>query len=222
MVNIAQRKLHWFVDQVEKLQKEEGFTQAQISETLGVMPQYLNAILKGRRNLSDKFLAKFINKFSINQNDLPEILKGEHYVSDVSSEYITHEGAIPFYNIAASAGIEFFFNNQQTTPDDTIKIPFNINGGSVAIPIHGNSMAPEYKSGDIIIIREIKDKSIIEFGAAHVIITEEQRLFKVIRFESDKLVRLVSINQEYDDMMLPTNKIIKLFKVLGSISKKTT
>ena len=66
MQNQVEIRNKWFADQVGKL-TESGMAQADIAEKLGVLPQYLNAILNNRRNASEKFVNKFCEKFNINQ-----------------------------------------------------------------------------------------------------------------------------------------------------------
>lgn len=128
--------------------------------------------------------------------------------------------AIPYYEIGASAGVDFFFNDLPDTPEDYIMLPYDLKD-CIAIPIHGHSMEPEYQSGDIIIMREIRDRLVIEWGTAHVVITEEQRLFKIINKGENGSVVLRSINREYDPMDLEAEKIRKLYKVEAAISKKS-
>lgn len=57
--------------------KNDCKSKADIARALGVKPQYLNSVLNGNRNVSDKFIKKFIEVFGINPNDLEEIKLGE-------------------------------------------------------------------------------------------------------------------------------------------------
>jgi phage repressor protein C with HTH and peptisase S24 domain len=128
--------------------------------------------------------------------------------------------AVPYYEIDAAAGTDFFFNDLPEVPEDYILLPYNLKG-CIAIPIHGRSMEPEYYSGDIIIIREIKDMLVIEWGTAHVVITEEQRLFKILNKGPKNTIELCSLNHTFHPMSISLEKILKLFKVEASISKKS-
>ena len=103
--------------------------------------------------------------------------------------------------------------------ENSIKLPFELTN-CIAIPVYGESMEPEYHSGDIVIIREITDKLVIEWGTAHIIITEEQRLFKIINNGNNGSVTLRSLNTAFDPIQIEKDKILKLFKVGASISKK--
>ena len=69
MENISVLKSKWFNNEVEKL-ISKGLSKADIARSIDVMPQYLNSLTSGVRNLTDQFLDKFIERFNINQFDL--------------------------------------------------------------------------------------------------------------------------------------------------------
>ena len=69
MENISVLKSKWFIGEVNNLQTK-GLSKAEIARKLDVLPQYMNSLMSGTRNLSDQFLDKFIEVFDINQFDL--------------------------------------------------------------------------------------------------------------------------------------------------------
>lgn len=84
----------WFIDQVKKLENS-GVSQADIAAKMEVKPQYLNAIVKRRRNVSEKFLNKFCESFGVNQNGLYDLAKIEEKL--VNSPLILNEDVKPAY-----------------------------------------------------------------------------------------------------------------------------
>ena len=76
-------------DRIEELLniEESGYnSKADIARALDVKPQYLNSILNGGRNVSDKFFRKFTEIFNISQNDLDRLRSEEEkYVKDLHS-----------------------------------------------------------------------------------------------------------------------------------------
>lgn len=69
MEKISILKSRWFKNEIENLQTK-GMTKADISRDLDILPQYLNSLMNGSRNLTDQFLDKFIEAYSINHFDL--------------------------------------------------------------------------------------------------------------------------------------------------------
>lgn len=69
MEKISILKSRWFKKEVDKLQSE-GMSKADIARQLDVLPQYINSLMSGARNITDQFLDKFIETYNINQFDL--------------------------------------------------------------------------------------------------------------------------------------------------------
>lgn len=69
MENISVLKERWLKQEIAAL-KGKGVSKADIADKLGIKPQYLNNIINGGRGITDAFLDKFIEAFSINQFDL--------------------------------------------------------------------------------------------------------------------------------------------------------
>lgn len=92
--------------------------------------------------------------------------------------------------------------------------------------VYGDSMYDKYSSGDIVFVREIKDKKEIEGGQPYVIITNEDRYLKMIYIEDDGL-KLVSYNntlnpdgrRKYPDMLIEGEQIKFLYKVVGRLER---
>jgi hypothetical protein len=69
MEKISILKSKWFKKEVDKL-LSGGMSKADIARQLDVLPQYINSLISGTRNITDQFLDKFIETYSINQFDL--------------------------------------------------------------------------------------------------------------------------------------------------------
>lgn len=82
MEKISILKSKWFKKEVDKLQSK-GMSKADIARQLDVLPQYINSLMSGARNITDQFLDKFIETYNINQFDLTLISKSrEETLSD--------------------------------------------------------------------------------------------------------------------------------------------
>ena len=86
-----------------------------------------------------------------------------------------------------------------------------------------------YMPGDVIFVREVKDKKMIENGQPYVVITHEDRLLKMIHIDyQNKKTILSSYNniknpdgkRKYPDMEIDIDSdVIFLYKVVGKLAR---
>lgn len=131
----------------------------------------------------------------------------------------TRNVIIPYYDIEISAGTVNFFKDYPELPHTTLEIPF-VQGVDLAMPVYGDSMYPKIKNGDIVLLHEIQDRSVIMFGEIYLVITDDYRTLKYIRKgPSDDKVILVSENEHYDPVVITLDNVIKLFLYKGKFEK---
>ena len=112
-----------------------------------------------------------------------------------TSEEITAK-LVPLLPIAAQGGSlnDFVVSVKER---DCEKVVSPIRGADFAIPISGDSMAPEYPNGSQIFIRRINEKAFIEWGKAYVLDTCNGVVVKIlVPSQKDGYVRCVSINTD--------------------------
>ena len=124
-------------------------------------------------------------------------------------------------------------NNTYTNP--AIKAPVEyINAGDwfndadAAMRVYGESMAPDYSSGSIIVMKELHDKQLILYGNDYVIETQEYRVLKRLqKGKSRNTVKAHSINKRhwedgslmFESIEVNLKDIKHLFLVLGVIGR---
>lgn len=100
--------------------------------------------------------------------------------------------------------------------------------GTIGVTIYGDSMIPDYHSGDIAFIREIVDIEDIDFGNAYIVVTRSERVLKLLYpSKTEGCVRAVSSNTElredgekrYPDRDIRLEKICYLYKVVGHVRR---
>lgn len=131
---------------------------------------------------------------------------------------------IKILDIRVSAGHGVGFDGDENKILGYVNIP-NFSG-CYGVTVYGDSMYDKYSSGDIVFVREIKDKKEIEGGQPYVIITNEDRYLKMIYIEDDGL-KLVSYNntlnpdgrRKYPDMLIEGEQIKFLYKVVGRLER---
>lgn len=123
----------------------------------------------------------------------------------------------PVYNAIATAGSTTLFNNNDELIIGYIDLPaFNDCLGWVRVT--GDSMYPKYRAGDYIALKELEDMAVIPYGHVFYIITNDQKMLKYVRRSAKKeTIILRSENKDYDDIDLPMSKVIKLYRVKGTL-----
>lgn len=82
------------------------------------------------------------------------------------------------------------------------------------IIIRGDSMEPEYQSGDEVACRRIDGTSFVQWGKTHVLDTAQGIVMKRIYDDGDK-IRCVSYNKDYPDFSIAKNEIYSTNLVVG-------
>lgn len=118
-----------------------------------------------------------------------------------------------FYDSAVSAGTGQFLNEAKR---ETISLPINLPADFV-IPVYGNSMEPEYHSGDYVFVKLTVD---IASGDVGIFDLCGESYIKKIIIDDDKAY-LHSLNSEYKDIPITTDSDFRVIgKVIGKYSEK--
>lgn len=126
---------------------------------------------------------------------------------------------IPYYDIEVSAGPIAFYKDYPELPHTALEIPF-VSDVDLAMPVYGDSMYPRIKSGDIVLLKKIKDPNVIMFGEVYLVITNDYRTIKYIRkHEDEDKVILVSENERFDPVVIRKESILHLFLYKGKFEK---
>ena len=127
---------------------------------------------------------------------------------------------LPVIPVEAMAGtlVEFF---QSVKEYDCERMISPIKGADYAIKIYGDSMAPEYPSGSLCLIKQVNEKQFIEWGKVYVLDTDNGAVIKRIRkTQDDNIVECVSINPAYQPFTIDTSFIHGWYRVLMIMSVK--
>lgn len=186
--------------------KQNRINQAWLAEQLGISPQ----------SLSSRFTAA---EFSIaRQLEINKVTGKRIFDVDMDVPGITNDAnRVPVLDLRTAAGFDYVqLEDYLGNPESIVSEYVTMSGlrGCVGIYVYGDSMTPEYRSGDIIFVRLEPDKENIAYGRAYVIITNTERVLKCVyksTHDADCL-RLTSINDEvnkYGDRLFPDREIRK-------------
>lgn len=86
--------------------------------------------------------------------------------------------------------------------------------------ITGHSMEPKINHGDIIALKECRLED-VQYGEIYAVVLDTIRTVKILRKSNDpNRMRYVPINEEnYDEQEYDNSRILRIFEVLGNISR---
>ena len=186
--------------------KQNRINQAWLAEQLGISPQ----------SLSSRFTAA---EFSIaRQLEINKVTGKRIFDVDMDVPGVTNDAnRVPVLDLRMSAGFDYvqledYVGNQNTQVAEYV----TMSGlrGCVGIYVYGDSMAPEYRSGDIVFVRQEPEHENIEYGRAYMVITNSERILKCVYKSTHdaNLLRLTSINEDtnrFGDRLYPDREVRK-------------
>ena len=132
---------------------------------------------------------------------------------------------VPLYNLDVHAGMNGL--NDVIDCSEYIERHIVFDGArkdDIAFHVFGDSMIPKYVAGSIVLCREVQCwQEYFGYGSTFVLfLTDGRRLLKTVKKsleDEKKNVLCCSFNSAYDSEELPKSLIIKVFKVIGSLTK---
>lgn len=125
---------------------------------------------------------------------------------------------VPYYDVDFAAGFGDMMNDQTILPTNNIVFaPFR--DATCWCNVTGHSMEPRINHGDIIALKECTVND-IQYGEIYAVVLDTFRTIKILRKSSDPDKFLfVPINKDYDEQEFDKSRILKIYGVMGAISK---
>lgn len=126
----------------------------------------------------------------------------------------TKDDSIPVIPIEAHAGaLSDYSDPSMDYQCERIVSP--IAGATCAIRIAGDSMAPEYPNGSIVVLKKVNEKAFVEWGKVYVLDTCNGSVIKQVRkTDRDNMIECVSLNPDYQPFTIDTEYINGWYRVL--------
>ncbi|ERI85032.1 LexA family transcriptional regulator [Bacteroides pyogenes] len=126
---------------------------------------------------------------------------------------------VPYYDVDFIGGFDLIENDQTILPAHNIVFkPYE--KATLWCNVTGHSMEQKINHGDIIALQECRLDDVL-YGEIYAVVLDTIRTVKILRKSKDhSKLRFVPINTVgYDEQEFDKKRIIKLYAVLGSISK---
>lgn len=189
-----------------------------LAANLEIKPAKFSEILNYRMNIGTDLAGKICDLYNINSNWLLTG-KGSMLQNTIIGELSNDPSVgVPYYDVDFAAGFGDMMNDQTILPTNNIVFaPFR--DATCWCNVTGHSMEPRINHGDIIALKECTVND-IQYGEIYAVVLNTFRTIKILRKSSDPDKFLfVPINKDYDEQEFDKSRILKIYEVMGSISK---
>ena len=213
------------ISQLKKFFDEKHISQKEVADTIGIRPQYINAIFSGRRAIGHKIADKLAEQYNISKVWLLTG-EGEMLVEENPTLPVDIQDGIPYYDVENfECGTPAGFGGalEKTKPDGYFQFPWvKPDGTTFCVKAHGNSMVNvqdpvhSINHGSYLALRR-SQVSTIQWGEVYALATADGYIVKKL-MPSDKegCVRCVSFNaDEYPPFDLNVEEIYDYAIVVG-------
>lgn len=189
-----------------------------LAANLEIKPAKFSEILNYRMNIGTDLAGKICDLYNINSNWLLTG-KGSMLQNTIIGELSNDPSVgVPYYDVDFAAGFGDMMNDQTILPTNNIVFaPFR--DATCWCNVTGHSMEPRINHGDIIALKECTVND-IQYGEIYAVVLGTFRTIKILRKSSDPDKFLfVPINKDYDEQEFDKSRILKIYGVMGAISK---
>jgi len=186
--------------------KFPDYNQGQLAELIGVNRSTLSSALNGNEKYgSEKMLRRMV-----------ELVDGPAFPGE--------RQRIPFYDMDVTAGIVEAYPDTETPAYSINFAP--VNDCTAALPVYGESMEPGIRSGDIVFVRELHNRTTLQWGEIYLVVTDEtcdnmRTIKRVYPHPDGQHYILRADNPTYKgDTIIPVASVLKIFIVKGHFARK--
>ncbi|WGK93761.1 MULTISPECIES: helix-turn-helix transcriptional regulator [Flavobacterium] len=202
------------------------------SDSVGASNSYFNKTIKNNTTIGSDRLESILRTY-------PEInplwlLTGKgNMLKETKSEKIEEETRlIPLYGGVVTASLVGNTMDPTSQPIEMINAGDWFKDGDCAMRVYGDSMSPNYTSGSIVVMKEVKNKALILPGEDYMVETSEYRVLKRLQKSEVKgCILACSTNEEvwesgsmkgrsiYEPFDIFIDDITRLYLILGTVRR---
>lgn len=212
-----------FISRLAEFMTRRGINDNQMTVSAGLSVGLLGKAKSGGKGMSSNNIEKILCAYPdlsaewLMTGEGP-MLKSEKTTDriDLSNENITVETR-PRIPLDAAAGVLSEITQSFIETDcERYPVISRFPKYDFTIMVKGNSMEPEFHSGDEIACRFIENPSFIQWGRPYVLDTNQGVVLKRI-YNRPNAILCKSDNHSYDDFEIPKEDIIRIALVVGSV-----
>lgn len=202
------------LQRVKQIIEKQGISVSKFAEKVDVGQTTLNNQLLEKRALSIDVVNKILNAFPGLSAEW--LLRGKGPMYCEQTEEVETRPRIP-YDAAAgtlSVGVDGVMPYQCEQMPVVRAFPKY----DFTIMVRGESMAPEYQSGDEVACLYVRESTYTQWGRVHVLDTTQGVVIKRI-YDNGEKVLCHSDNPRYKDFSIPKSEVYNLALVIGLIRR---
>ncbi|MCD7926680.1 MAG: S24 family peptidase [Bacteroides sp.] len=208
------------IERIEQFIKSQGISTRSFEQKISASDGMIRRAINNKTDIQSKWITLIADNYPQLSVDWLITGRGSMLRSDQQA-LVSYEPAIgvPYYDVDFIAGFEQIFNDQTLLPSHNIVFkPFE--KATLWCNVTGHSMEKKINHGDIIALKECTVND-VQYGEIYAVVLDTIRTVKILRKSEDpNKFRYVPVNKaEYDDQDFDKSRIIKIYEVLGSISK---
>lgn len=215
------------LSRIQKIINSENITVGALERQIGASKGVLSRAINNGTDIQSKWLQILVENYPQYSAQWLLTGRGEMLKSPTSPTIPTAPTAIstdpavgtPYYDVDFLGGFSEIFNNQTLIPACNVIVP-GFEKASLWCNVTGHSMEPKINHGDIIALHECTIND-IQYGEIYAVVLDTIRTIKILRKGSqpDKLLYVPINKPDYEEQEFDISRIIKVFEVVGSISK---
>lgn len=190
---------------------------AHFANILGVKPQTINSWISRNTFDAELIYAKCIGVSAewLMKGEGPMINSSKNFEKTISdTSIIETRPRIPFE--AAAGSLSLITQSVTMSQCDQLPVIPRLPKYDFTIIVKGDSMEPEFKSGDELACRMLRESSYIQWGRPYVVDSIDGVVLKRIHDAGDKIL-CTSDNPRYGEFVIPKTEINHLAIVVGII-----
>lgn len=190
-------------ERIKKFMAEHKITQSYIANELRIPQSNISAMLLGKRDIS-RLVDYIEDKYGYKEGTFYEGLEDEPIKApDTRRHFIS----------LAKAGL---LTAEQGQDYEMQPVIAQFPKYDYTIEVRGDSMMPEYKSGDIVACQDVTKATFLQWGRTFLLNTSQGVIIKRIYDDGD-CVKCVSVNdKEYPAFRIPKSEIYSIGLVVSS------
>lgn len=187
----------------------KAVNKSKFANDVGYSYSTLVKIINGERNVPTSLIIKICDRYPHINRKWFETGEGNMIVPE-SAKYT--KPRLPA--IAMAGSLASYLDSVSQEDCEQMPVVKQFPNYDFTIIIKGDSMIPEFKSGDEVACRRIE--SMIEYGRVYVVATNEGAVLKRV-YDAGNCYRLVSYNKEYQDYLVNKADVYGIYSVVGLI-----
>lgn len=192
---------------LKNLLRSRKIKQTDLADMTGFSQSNISEMLNGKRNVVP-LAEKVAELFDLDK----KLLLGEEYTLGLG-ELAPKEETRPRIEAVASAGTLTEAIEEYSEP---VRVVAQMPRYDFTIVVRGDSMVPEFRSGDEIACLKVNEKAFVQWGKPHVLFTSQGIVVKRL-YEGDNGFRCVSDNEQYPEFFIPGDEVYSVNLVVGVI-----